>query len=66
MMPLTLSRIQMSAYSFESATPIIIRALSFHFAVGKMKTAICHDCFEINFSQCVQMITIAIVSRRQY
>jgi phycoerythrin-associated linker protein len=30
----------MSAYSFESKNPIPVRVLSFHFAVGKMKTAI--------------------------
>jgi hypothetical protein len=31
---------QMSAYSFENQNTTIIRVLSFHFAVGKMKTAI--------------------------
>jgi len=34
------SGFQMSVYSFENKKSVPLRVLSFHFAVGKMKTAI--------------------------
>jgi len=34
------SGFQMNAYSFENKKSFPLRVLSFHFAVGKMKTAI--------------------------
>jgi len=33
----------MSAYSFENKKSILVKVLSFHFAYGKMKTAIMAD-----------------------
>jgi hypothetical protein len=36
----TYSGFQMSVYSFENKKSVPLRVLSFHFAVGKMKTAI--------------------------
>ncbi|MFN5835421.1 MAG: hypothetical protein ACK47J_01550, partial [Pseudanabaena sp.] len=36
----TYSGFQMSVYSFENKKSVPLRALSFHFAYGKMKTAI--------------------------
>ncbi|MFN7615698.1 MAG: hypothetical protein ACK5RM_05825, partial [Pseudanabaena sp.] len=37
---ITYSGFQMSVYSFENKKSVPLRVLSFHFAVGKMKTTI--------------------------
>jgi hypothetical protein len=39
-LPQAYSGFQMSVYSFENKKSVPLRVLSFHFAVGKMKTAI--------------------------
>jgi hypothetical protein len=41
----------MSAYAFESKDPIPVRVLSFHFAYGKMKTAISPHIFPVQVFQ---------------
>ncbi|MFN5816738.1 MAG: hypothetical protein ACK47D_11825, partial [Pseudanabaena sp.] len=41
---LSYSGFQMSVYSFENKKSVPLRVLSFHFAVGKMKTAIIASC----------------------
>jgi len=38
----------MSVYSFENKKSVPVRVLSFHFAVGKMKTAILMNYFRLS------------------
>ena len=42
------SVLQMSAYSFAKQKTIRVRVWGFHFAVGKMKTAIFSNCEAVN------------------